>query len=583
MFVKSAPILFVNSFARNLVLASLGVAILSWSDSELNRRRRLVPLPLPEQYRDISRALLPNFLPEEVPDVEIEILQSMEKEVEDLPIKDKVIEESDVAEGLSPRVRRHLQNIYQMAEQKPRTLRTTLRQWRRMRELRRLEEAKVRRAGIVDELVALTALKRKATRRKKAHDPFTEEKEPVEPLGYALVTGASRGIGRAIAVELARWEIPLIIVARDVERLTELATEIETCYGVKCCVLQADLSEPGAAEKVWATTKDAGLKVDILVNNAGVCVSGLSVDMSNSDVQQMMQINAISVAILNHLYGRDMKDQGRGRILVVSSVVGSVEAGPNVACYAATKAFERSLAMSMGKELEKYGVGVTCLLPGAVRDTSFRSRSEVDEALCWKLPFYSRTAPFVAHQGVVAMLNGDIQVVPGWQNRAFLKVCKPILPQRLTTIIVQMAWSPFQFSRPKLKLPTFPALTEKIPPNHEKHQKSPAKGLVDVPSLWPKTYSKPPPRLLKLSEESTPIGGETKERVPLHDSSILDEADGTGNEDRSQILGQPPASDDFRDESRAHPDVETSPLRSDKHLTVSEMTSYSATTAKQVE
>ena len=558
------PTLFANSFVRYLVLASLGVAILSWSDSELNRRRRLVPLPLPQQYRDISRAILPNFLPEEVPDVDIEILRSMEKEVQDLPIKEKEIEESDVAEGLSPRVRRHLQNIYQLAEQKPRTLHTTLRQWRRMRELRRLEEAKVRRAGIVDELVALTALKRKATRRKKAPDPFAEEKEPVEPLGYALVTGASRGIGRAVAVELARWEIPLIIVARDVTRLTDLATEIEACYGVKCCVLQADLSEPGAAERVWETTRDAGLNVDILVNNAGVCVSGLSVDMSNSDVQQMMQINALSVAMLNHLYGRDMKDRGRGRILVVSSVVGSVEAGPSVACYAATKAFERSLAMSMGKELEQYGIGVTCLMPGAVRETSFRSRSQVEEALCWKLPFYSRTAPFVAHQGVVGMLNGDVQVVPGWQNRAFLKVCKPILPQRLTTIIVQMAWSPFQFSRPKLKLPTFPALTEKILPNNEKPQTSSTKGMVDVPSLGPGTYSRPPPRLLKLSEESASIGGETKEGVPLDNSSILDEpviSEGTGDEDRTQILGQPPAPDVFEDESRAHPDVERSPLR----------------------
>jgi short-subunit dehydrogenase len=396
------------------------------------------------------------------------------------------------------------------------------------------------------------------------YDLFTEEKESVEPLGYALVTGASRGIGRAIAVELARWEIPLIIVARDVKRLTDLATEIETCYGVKCCVLQADLSEPGAAERVWASTKDAGLKVDILVNNAGVCSSGLSVDMPNSNVQQMLQINAISVAMLNHLYGRDMKDQGRGRILVVSSVVGSVEAGPNVACYAATKAFERSLAMSMGKELEQYSVGVSCLMPGAVQDTSFRSRSEVDEALCWKLPFYSRTAPLVAHQGVVAMLNGDVQVVPGWQNRAFLKVCKPILPQRLTTIIVQMAWSPFQFSRPKLKLPTFPALTEKISPNHVKHQKSFTKGLVDPPSLWPGTPSKPPPRLLKLAEETTPVGEETKESVPLDNSSLLDEpvaSGGTRSEDRTQILGQPPVSDDSKNESRAHPDVEKTPLR----------------------
>jgi short-subunit dehydrogenase len=565
LIVKSAPILFVNSFARNLVLASLGVAILSWSHSELNRRRHLVPLPLPDQYQDISRAILPTFLPEEVPDVDIEILRSMEKQVEDDDLRSKQVEESDVVEGLSPRVRRHLQNIYQVAEQKPRTLHTTLRQWGRMRYLKRLEQAKVRRAGIVDELVALTALKKKTIKRKKLRDLTTRDKEPVESLGYALVTGASKGIGRAVAVELARWEIPLILIARDVRRLTDLASEIEMCYGVKCCVLQADLSEPGAAERIWATTKDAGLKVDILVNNAGVCSSGLSVDIPNNEIQQMMQVNAISVAMLNHLYGRDMKDQGRGRILVVSSIVGSVEAGPTVACYAATKAFERSLAMSMGKELEQYGVGVTCLMPGAVRDTSFRSNSEVDEALCWKLPFYSRTAPLVAHQGVVAMLNGDVQVVPGWQNRAFIKVFKPILPQRLTTIMVQMAWSPFQVSWPKLKFPTIPALTEKIPTNENdtKDMELPTKGLVDVPSLWPGTSSKPPPRLLKLPEEQKPVEEQAKENVPLFNSNAFEAPVAslhTGVEDRTSVLGQPTVSDDLGNESWSDPSIEPTPL-----------------------
>ena len=84
-------------------------------------------------------------------------------------------------------------------------------------------------------------------------------------LGYALVTGASKGLGRAIAVELARWGMPLILLARDTDRLTALAYDLEACYGVKCCVLQADLTKSGVAERVYETTSKAGLVVDVLV------------------------------------------------------------------------------------------------------------------------------------------------------------------------------------------------------------------------------------------------------------------------------------------------------------------------------
>ena len=533
ILVKTGPAFLVNGFVRNLVLASLGLAILSWSNAELNRSRRMTPLPLPSQYQDIYRAILPHFLPEEVPDVDIEILRSMEQHVDDVP-KTTQVEESE-AEGLSPRLRRHLQNIYQVAERKPRTIRTTFREWKRSRELRRLEEAKVRRASIMDELIALQALKKKARGRTKGHSAADAEEEPEKPLGYALVTGASRGIGRALAVELARWEIPLILVARDVKRLTGLANDIELCYGVKCYVLQADLSETDAAERIHRTTKQAGLDVDLLVSNAGVCSAGLSVDIPNSEFHKMMSVNAVSVGMLNQLYGRDMKDKGRGRILVVSSIVGSVEAGPTVACYAATKSFERSLAMSMGKEMEPYGVGVTCLLPGAVRDTAFQSRSEVDDALCWKLPFYARPAPQVAHQGVVGMLDGAVQVVPGWQNRAFLKVFKPILPQRMTTMAVQMAWSPFKFSFPRLRLPTLPAVKN----GHQEAKEKPAraKAHVEMPTMWPGAHSKSPPRMLKLPEKAASAARRERkegsllidkplESAPLDDTSresLLDE------------------------------------------------------------
>lgn len=482
------PAVFSNPFARNLVLASLGVSIISWAHSELNQKRRLVLLPLPEQYRDINKAFLPHFLPEEVPTL-VETFSSV-----DDATTDPVTEKGDVltAEmGRSPKLRKHLTDFYQSAPT-PMTLRSTFRDWVRLRETRRLERARGHRATIYDELVALQALKKVSNQKKQRH----QQKQPTEhdegAMGYALVTGASRGIGRAIAVELARWEIPLILVARDVERLTSLANDIERCYGVKCIVLPADLSKGDTAEKIHDATKEAGLRVDILVNNAGISSTGPYVDMSVSDVQKIVHVNAMAVAILSNLYGRDMKEKQRGRLLMVSSVVGSVPGSPNVACYAATKAFEKVLAVSMAKEMEPFGVGVTCLMPGAVKDTSFRTRSQSDEALCWNIPFYPRTAEIVARQGVRSLLSGEVEAVPGWQNRVFLKVLQPILPPRLTTFVVETAWNPF-----KISFPTF-GQAVKTEVENETPKVPPIMSKSDY--LWPGYASRPPPRILKLSD-----------------------------------------------------------------------------------
>jgi len=152
---------------------------------------------------------------------------------------------------------------------------------------------------------------------------------------------------------------------------------------------------------------------------------------------------------LSYLYGKDMKRQRRGRILFVSSVVGATPGGAGVATYAATKAYEKSLSQSMGRELEKYGVGVTCIMPGAVKGTSF-SNGSTGEAACFKFPFYAMETQNIAERGIRAMLAGDSEVIPGWHNRLFLKVVSPVLPQRLTSSVVGFSFSPLVFGVPML-------------------------------------------------------------------------------------------------------------------------------------
>jgi short chain dehydrogenase len=184
--------------------------------------------------------------------------------------------------------------------------------------------------------------------------------------------------------------------------------------------------------------------LQVLVNNAGISSHGESLDTSLDEVLRMIQVNTVAVTSLTHLFGRDMKERRRGRILLVSSVCGAVGGIATVAVYAATKAFENSFGTAIGKELEPYGVGVTCLLPGAVRGTEFRSRSNSQEALCWKIPFYSKTPSAVAECGVRAMLRGDTEVMPGVLNRLFVKVVKPILPQRMHNLLAEIMWNPLQ-------------------------------------------------------------------------------------------------------------------------------------------
>ena len=247
--------LFSDPFARSAVLAGMGMAVVSWSNQELQRKRKLTPLPLSAMSDDqeikgggrVSRVFLPPFLPEDVSDPEIDALrvrtkieQSNAETTNNEDISTNDFEENTLS-NVSPKIRRHLNDIYETTTTtSKRFFRNYYQDWLQGRAVRKREVTKIRRNRIFDELVALQALKKSQAKSKKkseikAHGNTTPE------LGYALVTGASRGIGRAIAVELARWEIPLVLVARDVSKLTKLASDLEICYGIKCCILEAGM------------------------------------------------------------------------------------------------------------------------------------------------------------------------------------------------------------------------------------------------------------------------------------------------------------------------------------------------------
>ena len=504
---------FSNPLMRSMIAFGLGFAVLSWSQQELKRKRKLTPLPLAIPYESVSRVFLPPFLPEDVPEPELEALDKVVAATSadgNEGFGENADEDNDsMLSKLSPKIRKHMNDLYATAANPQKNVQYYFQEWKRGRLARKREAAKIRRLHVFDELVALQALKRKAAAKSSG-------KGRSKPLatGYALVTGASEGIGRAIAVELARWEIPVILVARNADKLTSLAYDLEACYGVKCCVLKADLAEIDAAEKIHDVTTKAGITVDILVNNAGIAFEGLAIDMTPSDVERMVLLNSVTYAKLCQLYGKDMKRRRRGRILNVSSMAGLCNASPNTAVYGATKAFGKSLSLGLAKEMEPFGVGVTCLLPGAVQGTQFRHRSGTERALCWWMPFYPKSPEAVAHQGVVSVLDGDSQTIPGWQNRVFANILRPIIPQRFEIMTVQAAFSPFH-------LPSFKDLFRR-----EKQDEPESEGPDEdssssmsaireevsswIPLLEPRYKTQPVPRVLILPEP------EPKEQPSTH-------------------------------------------------------------------
>jgi len=423
---------------RRLVKYTVCGAGISWIHSEVTKYRRFAPLP---GMRGVNVRMpnLPPYLPPlmdgEWDDDENSILSSSNdkgkatsskaNKKKEVKIPKKEEEEEDAS---SSDHHHHLWDPFQSFG----TISSAYRQWLEGYNLRIKRAYQQRRIRAEKELLELQKIPSNSTSSNG-------------DMGYALVTGASSGIGRALAVELARYHIPLILVARDLDKLSTVAKDIETYYDVPCRILQADLNAVDCGKRIHAATKKAGLKVDILVNNAGVCAHGDFLEGDIEDVTRMVQVNIGAVTQLSQLYGKDMKERRRGRILITSSMAGVLPGNPSVAVYSATKAFGKSFSQSLGREMEKYGVGVTCLLPGAVKDTSFASRSNVEEAACFHFPGYAIEPELVAAEGIKSLMLGYPESYAGWQNRAFVKTMLPMLPPRISTMVGEWAWSPWHW------------------------------------------------------------------------------------------------------------------------------------------
>ncbi|MFN7150271.1 MAG: SDR family NAD(P)-dependent oxidoreductase [Microthrixaceae bacterium] len=259
---------------------------------------------------------------------------------------------------------------------------------------------------------------------------------PVPRWSRALVTGASSGIGREIAVQLAGAGTALVLVARDGERLNVLANSLREDAGVGVEVLAADLSAPVARTAVERRLASSESPVDLLVNNAGFGTSGPFAELPVGREEQQVQLNVVAVQRLTSAVLPGMLERGRGSILNVASIAAFLPSAES-ATYGATKAFVRSFSDALHDELAGTGVTVTASMPGFTR-TEFQERSGWEEQS--NVPSFAwLSAEQVARDSLAGAAAGRARVVPGVGYKALVGAAQvvPDGPRRWLTARVR--------------------------------------------------------------------------------------------------------------------------------------------------
>lgn len=254
-------------------------------------------------------------------------------------------------------------------------------------------------------------------------------------MSYALITGASKGIGKAVAECLAKRKFDLLLVARTEDLLQQNSADWKEKYGIDVNYLSLDLTSPNAAEQVAEWVDSHHWQVQVLINNAGYGLWGYFQDLNRKEQDQMLQINMQTLFNITYLMLPVLKENIPAYILNVGSMAG-LQAMPSLSAYSASKAFVNNFSRALHEELKPHNIFVTLLAPGSV-NTHFVERSGMHHME--KIAKKTSMEPWeVAEIAVDALFKRKKQIIPGFTNRLAAYGIKHVSKNRIEKLMARL-------------------------------------------------------------------------------------------------------------------------------------------------
>ncbi len=253
-------------------------------------------------------------------------------------------------------------------------------------------------------------------------------------MNYALITGASSGIGLEYARQLAARGCNIIVVSNRADENVRVADMLVEEFGVSAIPVYADLSETGIAQKIYDRVAEMGATVDILINNAGILLFSALENTDAAKIDRIIALHCTTPTQLCRLFAKDMKARGKGRILLMSSITAWTPY-PTVSHYGATKAYLRSFGQSLWYEMRKYGVSVTTVFPSAVDTPLYNLDAKVRKRL--SRVGLMMSAETLARKALKAMFRGRRRCLPGLMTKIETGICA-VLPAHALLPILEL-------------------------------------------------------------------------------------------------------------------------------------------------
>lgn len=252
---------------------------------------------------------------------------------------------------------------------------------------------------------------------------------------WALVTGASAGIGRELASQLAASGANLVLTARRTERLTQLAADLRERHKIQTEVFPADLAQPQAPEEIFDFTEQKRLPIEVLINNAGFGAYGYFYKTDRQRLLDMVRVNVAAVVNLTHLFLPAMVERRSGYVMIVASTA-AFQPVPYISTYAATKGFDLLFAEGIAEEVRRHGVKVCALCPGSTTSEFFEVAGQPAHVSRGQ-----ESSEKVARVGLQALAAGRSRVVSGARNWLGVEAQR-FAPRRLVTRVAARMFAP---------------------------------------------------------------------------------------------------------------------------------------------